>query len=59
MLKYLVEHGADVNAVDGYGHTPLFLAVRYMDTEICKYLVVHGADRKALDEEIDQMVSVS
>jgi len=41
IMKYLVEHGADVNKECIYGNIPLFYA--YLDI-IIDYLVEHGTD---------------
>ncbi len=43
-LKYLLEQGADVNAPDGEGDTPLILAIYKEDQELCKLLLSHRAD---------------
>ena len=43
IVKYLVEHGADVNE-EIYGNTPLFAAVKKSNENIVKYLVEHDAD---------------
>ena len=48
-VKDLVELGADVNAKNGFGDTPLHLASENGHTDIAKYLVQHGADVKAKD----------
>jgi len=42
IVKYLVEHGADVNKENKDGDTPLIIA--WQDEEIVKYLIEHGAD---------------
>ena len=43
---YLIDHGADVNAVyrANGGLTPLCCAAEYGDLDLVKYLVSHGAD---------------
>jgi ankyrin repeat protein len=48
-VKFLVEElGADVNARDHNGYTPLHHAASRGDNELIKYLVSKGADVKAL-----------
>ncbi len=49
LLKSLVEHGANVNIRDGWGHTPLFPAIEIFNIDTVKYLVEHGADVNAQD----------
>jgi len=48
-VKYLVEElGADVNARDAQGYTPLHNAAARGDNDLIKYLVSKGADVKAV-----------
>ncbi|MBA3270789.1 MAG: ankyrin repeat domain-containing protein [Acidobacteria bacterium] len=48
-VKYLVEEmGADVNARDNDGYTPLHHAAARGDNEVILYLVSKGADPKAV-----------
>ncbi|HEY6359133.1 MAG TPA: ankyrin repeat domain-containing protein, partial [Vicinamibacterales bacterium] len=48
-VKYLVEElGADVNARDANGYTPLHNAAARGDNELILYLVSKGADVKAI-----------
>lgn len=44
MVKYLVEHGADVNMKGEYGDTAIFSAISNKNLDILKYLVENGAD---------------
>lgn len=46
-VKYLIEKGANVNAKDVYGYTPLFLAQGLNNTEIVNVLINAGADINA------------
>jgi ankyrin repeat protein len=51
-VKYLVEEqGADVNARDYEGFTPLHHAASRGDVELIRYLVDHGADVTALSRK--------
>ncbi|CAB3400871.1 unnamed protein product [Caenorhabditis bovis] len=71
IVEYLISIGADVNAVDKYGITPLLSAVWEGHKEVVKLLLSHGAkkDIKAPDgtalidcteeEEIRQMLTSS
>lgn len=48
-IKFLVEElGADVNARDANGHTPLHFAAARGDSGLIQYLVSKGADPKAV-----------
>ena len=50
VLKFLVSHGADIHAKNGYGNTPLHAAaVSNMNVEVAKFLVDSGADMDAKD----------
>jgi len=44
LVELLVEHGADVNAQDGDGWTPLNLAAHEGSLDTITYLLAHGAD---------------
>jgi ankyrin repeat protein len=49
VVKLFVEGGADVNAADDFGITPLMVAANMGDTRIIQYLVDSGADLGAFD----------
>ena len=53
LMEALVEHGADVNAKNNDGCTPLHRACFEGNTDVVKYLVEHGADMNAKDEKGD------
>ena len=44
MVKFMVEHGADVNKADEAGKTPLQCALNEEYIDIAQYLVEHGAN---------------
>jgi len=50
-LKLLVDRGANVNARDNTGNTPLAAAAKRGDAEIVLYLMSHGADPALANEE--------
>ena len=52
MVKSLLSSpGADVNATDERGNTPLLEAARYGHEDICRVLIAAGADIKAKDKD--------
>ena len=52
MVKSLVtSQGADVNATDERGSTPLLEAARYGHEDICRLLIAAGANIKAKDKD--------
>jgi ankyrin repeat protein len=44
MVRFLVEHGADVNTVNRFGETPLWWAIENSHGNVAEYLAAHGAD---------------
>ena len=43
-VKFLIEKGANINAINEYGNTPIMSAVDGQHIEIVKYLLEQGAD---------------
>jgi ankyrin repeat protein len=52
LARELVDHGADLNATDSDGRTPLVLAQRSGQTELAEYLRAHRARGEAKDESV-------
>ncbi|MCH2245520.1 MAG: ankyrin repeat domain-containing protein [Crocosphaera sp.] len=52
MLELLINHGADVNAKDKSGITPLHHGVSIANKEIVQLLINHGADVNAKDDYV-------
>lgn len=50
IAELLIAHGANVNARDSGGETPLFVAAHWNDTEWIRVLLDHGAEIEAKDE---------
>ena len=50
-VKFLMQLGADVNAVDARGYTPLHGAAYLGNNEMIQYLIDHGADVKAVAKD--------
>ncbi len=46
ILQYVILHGANINAQDKKGCTPLHEAIRLRNTVMEKFLIEHGADMK-------------
>ena len=51
VMKYLVEHGADVDKANEYGMTPLMGAVCRFNAKSVRCLIELGADEKLLNNE--------
>lgn len=57
IVKFLINHGINVNVKDSRGRTPLFPAVQNGRAEIVRYLVDKGADVHARDNEGNSVLS--
>ena len=51
VVEYLLEQGADVNAVNSYGSTALFIAASKGKLEMARTLVMAGVDIHAVDHK--------
>src|SRR5207253_1097924 len=49
---FILFHGAEVDAVDNYGRTPLHMAARYGRTETVRMLLDCGADPSRINEDL-------
>jgi len=49
-VRYLVENGANKDAADKDGYTPLLIAAEYGQWETVRYLVENGANKDAANE---------
>ena len=47
IAAYLLAHGAQLNVIDSYGHTPLYFAAAGWDLALVKFYVEHGLDVNA------------
>ncbi|WP_297205716.1 ankyrin repeat domain-containing protein [uncultured Brachyspira sp.] len=48
MVKFLVEKGADINLEDGYGYTPLIIAMKYRNIGLAKDIIDLKPDLNAI-----------
>ena len=58
LVKYLVEHRADLNSTNKLNQSALIFAAQRGHLEIVKYLVENGADVNSMDEN-DLMYSIN
>ena len=50
LVPLLVKHGADVNALNEYGHTPLYYAAKHGHRKAADALIAAGANKSAIVE---------
>ena len=48
IVKFLVEKGADINLEDGYGYTPLIIAMKYRNLNLAKDIIDLKPDLNAI-----------
>ena len=53
IVQELLESGANINAMDSRGKTPLHLAVSAKTIEVVKVLLKRGADTDIMDEKVN------
>ena len=58
-VKYLIEHEANVNALDDDKDTPLHWACCEGYVDIVKYLIENGADLNAVNYDEDTPISIA
>ena len=64
-VTYLIESGADINAKDSFGQTPLFFAQGAKNNSVVEVLIKAGADKKirnhvgALYFQVNEAVNTS
>ena len=51
VVEYLISRGADVNAIDKFGITPLLAAIWEGHTECVKLMLQHGANKNGTTPE--------
>ncbi|XP_022881660.1 ADP-ribosylation factor GTPase-activating protein AGD3-like isoform X2 [Olea europaea var. sylvestris] len=51
MIELLLQYGADINASDSRGHTPLHSCIVRGKTTFAKLLLTRGADTRAINEQ--------
>jgi ankyrin repeat protein len=50
LARVLIKHDADINAVNDYGHTPLYYAARHGQRKAAEALIAAGAGKNAIVE---------
>ncbi|MEP6732987.1 MAG: ankyrin repeat domain-containing protein [bacterium] len=50
VIRLLVENGADINAIDGWGRTPLMWAAEHAEVDTVRLMMDLGADVKRVSE---------
>lgn len=51
IVKYVIEHGCDIDILDSYKHTPLHLAALEGHTKVCEMLISAGCNTKVVDNQ--------
>lgn len=59
IMKHLITSGAEIEAADSRGETPLFYAVRGQSVDTPRLLIEHGADVNAINANGDSVLIVA
>ena len=54
IVKYLVEHGANIHKINNKGETSLFKACEEGNKRVVIYLVEHGVDMHKVNDDDDE-----
>ena len=58
-VKFLLEEGADIEAIDNFGRTALMWATSWGHLKIAKFLIDKGADVNATDNDGRTVLCIS
>ena len=59
IIKLLIDNGADVNAIDDTGWTPLIIASSTKNVDVVRLLIENGADVNHIDNEGTTPISIA
>ena len=59
LVEYLLEHGANINAIDSDGNSALIYAVSYRDLGTTKAILNHGSDLNILNSKSRNAIAIA